>query len=287
MFPNMSYPGATGDALRIAEVRQAMSLAIDRDAINDISFLGLGIPRQAVPGPGHDHYPGDAVAQLRVAQDVDAANALLDSVLPDKDGDGYRTLNGEKIVITIGVTAAFGPWPDIAEQISGYWNDVGLGTDLQVMTRSLVSTKRRNNELAVFVWNEDTSGWTFTSQTKRTIALGHVDTYPGPAFAEWVRTGGESGLDPFSVGMGEFHDWSMRHLDGATLPKEESDALARELYTQLVQEQYNIGIVGLSPMVQGVIVKNSNLENVPDKAGNDWPLRTPNTGFPEQWYFSK
>ena len=79
----------------------------------------------------------------------------------------------------------------------------------------------------------------------------------------------------------------MKHNLGATLPKEEADALARELYTELVQEQYAIGIVGLSPMVQGVIVKNSNLNNVPDKAGNDWPLRTPNTGFPEQWYFSK
>jgi hypothetical protein len=25
---------------------------------------------------------------------------------------------------------------------------------------------------------------------------------------------------------------------------------------------------------------------VPDSAGNDWPLRTPNTGFPEQWFYS-
>jgi len=286
-WPNMSYPGVTGEALRMAPVRQAMSLAIDRDAINDISFLGLGVPRQGVPGPGHDHYPGDAIAQLRVAQDVDAANALLDSVLPDKDGDGYRTINGEKIVITIGVTAAFGPWPDIAEQVSGYWNDIGLGTDLQVMTRSLVFSKKAANELAVFVWNEDTSGWTFTSTTKRTVALGHPDCYPAPLVCEWVRTGGESGLDPHTVGLTGHYEWSMKHNLGATLPKAEADALARELYTELVEEQYAIGIVGLSPMVQGVIVKNSNLNNVPDKAGNDWPLRTPNTGFPEQWFFSK
>ena len=39
-------------------------------------------------------------------------------------------------------------------------------------------------------------------------------------------------------------------------------------------------------MVQGVLVVKNELKNVPDEAGNDWPLRTPNTGFPEQWYFS-
>ena len=87
--------------------------------------------------------------------------------------------------------------------------------------------------------------------------------------------------------MQELSDWSMKHLVGPTIPKAEHDALAKELYTHLVQEQYNIGIVGLSPMVQGVIVKKKTLNNVPDTAGNDWPLRTPNTGFPEQWYYSK
>jgi len=285
-FPNMSYPGATGDAMRKAEVRQAMSLAIDRDAINDISFLGLGTPRQNVPKPGHAHYPGDDVAQQRVPQDVDAAIALLDAVT-EKDGDGNRTIGGEKIVISIGVTPAFGPWPDVAEQVAGYWNDVGLATDVQVMTRSLVTTKRINNEFAVFVWNEDSTGFTFTNIAKRSIAFGDAGCFPGPAFCDFVRTEGAEGTDPASVGMQELSDWSFQHLIGPTIPKAEHDALAKELYTQLVQEQYNIGIVGLSPMVQGVIVKKKTLRNVPDTAGNDWPLRTPNTGFPEQWYYSK
>jgi hypothetical protein len=40
-------------------------------------------------------------------------------------------------------------------------------------------------------------------------------------------------------------------------------------------------------MVQGVVVVNSNLMNVPEKLGNEWPLRTPGNGSPEIWYFKK
>ena len=50
---------------------------------------------------------------------------------------------------------------------------------------------------------------------------------------------------------------------------------------------YEIGTVGLTPMVQGVLVVNDNLMNVPDVAGNDWPLRTPGDTRPEQYFFTQ
>ena len=76
------------------------------------------------------------------------------------------------------------------------------------------------------------------------------------------------------------------HKAGPGLPSAERNALGKEIYRIIVENQYNIGIVGLSPMVQGVLVVKNDLNNVPEVAGNDWPLRTPNTGFPEQWFFS-
>ena len=48
-----------------------------------------------------------------------------------------------------------------------------------------------------------------------------------------------------------------------------------------------IGVAGLSPMVQGVVIVNNDLRNVPDIAGNDWPLRVPATAFPEQLFFAR
>ena len=63
--------------------------------------------------------------------------------------------------------------------------------------------------------------------------------------------------------------------------------IAKELYTLWVDQQYEVSTVGLSPMVQGVVVVNNNLMNVPTTLGNDWPLRTPGNARPEQWYFKK
>ena len=75
------------------------------------------------------------------------------------------------------------------------------------------------------------------------------------------------------------------HRRGPSLPEAERNALAQEIYRAVVENQYSIGIVGLSPMVQGVVVKKNTLHNVPDAAANDWTFRTPNSAFPEQWYF--
>ena len=66
---------------------------------------------------------------------------------------------------------------------------------------------------------------------------------------------------------------------------EEQIELAKELYGLWVEQGYELGLVGLTPMVQGVVVVNNHLHNLPLELGNDWPLRTPGNARPEQWYF--
>ena len=287
-FFNMSFPGGSGDAIRTKEFRQALSLAIDRASIQEIQFLGLGQIRQGVPGPGHPHYPGDDIAKLRTEYDPAAANALLDSVFAAKDSEGFRLdANGERIVMNITVTDAFGTWPDAALAIGRFWEEVGVKTDVNTTTRSLHFTRWQTNEWAVMVWNEDTAGFTFSSINKR--APENIGTFHGPGCAQWLQTGGREGnadAEGFPCTEETLALLDM-HLAGPGLPPAERNALGKEIYKTIVENQYNIGIVGLSPMVQGVIVTNNDLKNVPDEAGNDWPLRTPNTGFPEQWFYAK
>ncbi|MEW5957616.1 MAG: hypothetical protein AB1801_07830, partial [Chloroflexota bacterium] len=63
--------------------------------------------------------------------------------------------------------------------------------------------------------------------------------------------------------------------------------LAQELFKLWADNVWEIGTVGLTPMIQGVIVVNDNLRNIPDVAGNDWPLRTPGDTRPEQYFFAQ
>jgi peptide/nickel transport system substrate-binding protein len=61
--------------------------------------------------------------------------------------------------------------------------------------------------------------------------------------------------------------------------------LAQELFRNWVDNLWEIGTVGLTPMIQGVVVVSNDLRNVPETAGNDWPLRTPGDTRPEQYFF--
>ena len=63
--------------------------------------------------------------------------------------------------------------------------------------------------------------------------------------------------------------------------------LAQELFRVWADNVWEIGTVGLTPMVQGVIVVTDSLQNVPEVAGNDWPLRTPGNTRPEQYFFAQ
>jgi hypothetical protein len=50
---------------------------------------------------------------------------------------------------------------------------------------------------------------------------------------------------------------------------------------------YEIGTVGLAPMVQGVVVVGTRFRNVPTTLGNDRPLRSPGNARTEQFFLTR
>jgi hypothetical protein len=56
---------------------------------------------------------------------------------------------------------------------------------------------------------------------------------------------------------------------------------------KLADNLYEIGTIGLTPMIQGVVVISTRLHNVPKTLGNDWPLRSPGNARPEQFFFTR
>ena len=61
---------------------------------------------------------------------------------------------------------------------------------------------------------------------------------------------------------------------------------AQELFRIWADNVFEIGTVGLTPMVQGVVVVNTKFRNVPTTLGNDWPLRSPGNARTEQFFFA-
>ena len=61
--------------------------------------------------------------------------------------------------------------------------------------------------------------------------------------------------------------------------------IAHQIWEILLDNQWAIGTVGLSPAIQGVRVVSNNLGNMPDRQANSAVIDNPAGARPEQWYF--
>lgn len=270
-----------GELMATHEFRIALSHAVDREEIRESAFLGLGEIRQPVPAPWHPYYPGDEYAFQYTEYDPALANQMLDALGLKKDANGNRLMpSGKPLRLELSVVPAFGPWPDVAQLVAADWGAVGVPTDVQIRERNAHFTMRDANELQVEIWNEDTTAFPFTGNPK-------LDPRSNPAtiFAvetrHWYESDGARGAEP-APGIKKIVDLIER---AKTVGTAEQIAIAKELFQHSATQIYGFGTVGLTPMVQGVVVVNDALMNVPAVVANDWPLRTPGDARPEQFFF--
>jgi peptide/nickel transport system substrate-binding protein len=273
-----------GKLMATKEFRIALSHAISRDQIKESVFLGLGEPRQGVPSPGHPYYPGDEYAKKFTQYKPDEANKLLDQIgLAKKDAEGFRLLpNGKRVTLELSVVPAFAAWPDVAQLVAKDWEKVGVKTVVQLRERALHFRMRDNNELMTEMWNEDTTGFPFTGNAKFDPRNSPILTL-GPLYGRWAASKGTEGVEPPAP-----IKRIMEIVDQAkTVGLEEQAKLAQELFRIWVDNLWEVGTVGLTPMVQGVVVVGAQFRNVPTTLGNDWPLRSPGNARPEQFFFAR
>ncbi len=274
------------ELLQTKDFRIALSYAIDREQIKESVFMGLGEARQPVPAPWNPFYPGDEVAYKYTQFDPDKANQMLDSLgLTKRDSKGFRlNKDGKPFSIEISYVPNFANWKDVALLVGADWQKVGVNTIVVERERAVHFQMRDANELVTELWNEDTTGYPFTGSPKfdpRSTQGGGITI--APLMTKWLLTGGKEGVQPTP----EIQQIVDLIDSGKTASPEEQTKLAKQLFTDWVDQAYEIGTVGLTPLVQGVVVINNHLKNVPETLGNDWPLRTPGNANPEQFYFDE
>lgn len=140
------------------EVRIAISVAVDRNALNELIHDGLMTPRQYSPiSMSPQAYPKQAEAYIQY--DVDLANQLLDEAgYAEKNGDGQRLWPGttEPISFIIEGTAQDGtPTVDEVLQVIKYYNAVGISASYKYSERSLYEEHWGANEIEAAWWGGD------------------------------------------------------------------------------------------------------------------------------------
>jgi peptide/nickel transport system substrate-binding protein len=141
-------------------VRQAISLAVDRQDIVDTVFLGAA----TVGSPGWVH-PDKAVYNPAVAtdQDLDAANALLDEAgYEDTDGDGIREFGGEPMSFEMLTNSSDSLRLRISELVSEMLAEIGIQVNVasvetatweEAVWPGFDIANGRNYEMAAWGWS--------------------------------------------------------------------------------------------------------------------------------------
>ena len=113
-------------------VRQALMIAVDRQAVIDIVRQGFGI----VHNSHFDHVVPfyEQAKQGGYDYDPERAAAMLDDLgITDSDGDGIRDVDGEPWVINLlSFAGGFRDYAEYGQVVQAYWEDIGIQVELEL-----------------------------------------------------------------------------------------------------------------------------------------------------------
>jgi len=282
---NQSYQAdeEIGKWLRNADFRRALSLAVDRDSINEIIFLGIGVPGSAVVAESSPFNPGPEYRELWSVYDPEQANQLLDEIgLTEKDDEGYRlrTDNGERLVLEVPAVPAFIQFAQLAELVKEDWAEVGIFANVSTQERGLVETQRESNELQIFLWQNDGTDELYLYPFHALPVANNSGM--GPGYGTWYSSNGQQGVEPTENVQAVLDMFS----EGLRATPEERIGIGQEIWRIITDEVWTMGTVGQSGAFMGVRVAKNNLGNIPSRQFNIQAGQTPNISRPATFFFT-
>ncbi len=266
---------------------RAMSLALNRDEINEIVYLGQGTPMQGVPAePKTVSFVSDEVLNRDIAYDTAAANALLDEMgLSDSDGDGTRERpDGKPLVVRL-VYSSQGVPVKMMELVRDYWSAVGVRVDLKEVTSDEYRASGNNNDLDLTTWKYDGNAGPTISQDTTVFVPPFGDFFnpgTGALWASWKKTDGTEGIEP-PADIRKLWDLSEKFIQ-VELGSDESNKLGAEIVKIHTDNMLKIGTVG--DIVAPFLYRN-DLQNVKPIKSKTYDFYWTYPYRPAQWWLEQ
>jgi peptide/nickel transport system substrate-binding protein len=264
--PNMNHKDPVlRDIIRDARFRKALSLAIDRDAVNEANYFGIGVPRQMSPPPSSSFYsPG--LERAYVEHDPARAMALLDDMgLTERSRSGARLRpDGKPIKLFIETTALNNR---VLELVAEYWTKVGVKTVVKEEARQLFYQRKRALMHDVGVWGG--ADEQIPVLDPRWFIPYSDESIQAIDYARWYRTEGLRGETPYPAVREAIElFWKIEE----TPDREEQIRLFREIARLNEENLWVIGVIGGLPSIYLV---SDSFRNVPHVAVSGWSFRAP------------
>ena len=258
--------------------RQAMSLAINREEINDAYYFGKGTIMQSTVSPDASYYK-EEWGKAYIEYDLDRANALLDEMgLKWDDEHKWRLRpDGERLAIVMQYDES---WESpVFELVKEYWEALGMAVDVRVIEGTLYLTRRVANEIDIGVWPSDRMEElrAYMPQANK------FNPYDAMNYARewetWLRTEGEKGEEPPREWKDQYA--LMERWYTATTDQEYHD-LGQQVWQWFSDQLLLIGTIAYPP--QPALIKNG-LMNVPRFAFRGDGGNHLKTVWPQVWWW--
>ncbi|MEQ8674458.1 MAG: ABC transporter substrate-binding protein [Aggregatilineales bacterium] len=265
VFINQTHPDPVKrEVFGNLNFRVALSHAIDRQAIIDTLYFGLTTPAQVGPLPGTALHNPQLSFQY-TEYNVDLANELLDEILADRDGEGFRLgPDGEPFTITFLTVADVRDYTDQAQLIAGYWNAVGVRTEVREVDRVTRDDIAYNNQHDVTSWHSPAGVRVYENPKDYFPWENNRECLFGVGWRDWYTIGAdaENAVEPPpSV---------MRQLELYEEFKATADlARQQEIFEEILQiAADNFYSIGISTPLPDLQIVSNRMQNVPTIAMN-------------------
>ncbi len=278
---NMTHPDKVkAELYSNKDFRAGISHAIDRQAMIDSVFVGVGSPSQAAISESDPLY-NERLAKQFTEFDVAKANEFLDKAAPNKDADGFRLdSSGRRISIVFEQDQNRLEMVDMMQLLMPMLKDVGIDGQLKLIDRSLWEVRIRQNMDYDATTNRFGGGIGLAAiLDPRYFVPFNDNAFYAPGWQIWYndKSAPNAVEPPAQVQEAlKLYDEMKSTVD---------DARRTEAFKQILEiaadQFYTVGIK--IPNDAYGIVKN-NFKNVPEKMPNSFGYPTPAPTNPEQYY---
>lgn len=267
IYPNLNFAGdAWRNVLRDVRVRRALSLGIDRAAINKALYFKLAKPGAMTVLPLSPFFKQEN-RDAWASHDPDQANALLDAAgLGERDANGIRKLPNGKIMEFVIETAGERQEVENALQIiTDDWRKIGVKLVMRPLDRDILRNRVFSGNSMASVWFGWDNGLPQVYTSPSHLAPRHQEFLAWPKWGQYYQTNGEAGEAPDLPEAQRLMELALKWDRAAS--DDERAAAWTEMLAIHADQVYAIGLVAEAP--QPVVVSN-RLRNVPEKGIWAW-----------------
>ena len=261
--------------------RQALSVGIDRNEINEFFYNGLGESRQASPTTGSPNFDSEFEKKW-VEYDPEKANALLDEMgLVIRNSDGFRqALDGKDLELEISTTS-FSISQGTLGLVQDFWEEIGIKVQINQIERLDYEELAEAGNIDIGIWPFDRSV-IISSDPGR--YLGTITDGPwAPLYGQWYGSDSQKGVEP-PIDHPIWQVWDAWEKAKSATTEEEAHAFIQEMISVHKENVWIIGLVGEQPRLY---IVNDNVQNFPDELPNDDTLREIGLAQPAQFFFTQ